>query len=671
MGPLALGTIFAGHRIEALVGRGGMGVVYRARQLELDRVVALKLIAPELLDDPQMRERFVREARTAAAIEHPNVIPLHYVGEEDGIAYLAMRFVDGNDVRSLVREHGVLAPERAAEITSQAGAALDAIHSDGFVHRDVKPANLLLARGDHVYLTDFGLTKHVHSRSGATRTGHWVGTLDYVAPEQIRGGLVDARADVYALGGVLHFMLTAHVPFDRDTDEAKLWAHLNDPPPLPSRVRPGLPIALDAVIERAMAKDPYARQPSAGDLGHAARAAAAGRSLAQSERMVARGAAAPGGDTAQPGLVEEVPTLTASQQLPAAAPALNDDARKPVTHRSRRRALALAGLAILVAGAAVIAVVAGGSGGRSDAGSSANGSGSTSVAAKRRGPRVGPTTDNVGERPNGIAIAGSDLWVTSNDLGRVTRIDAATGRKRAQQPRIGQGALDIAGGPSAVWVAVTPRSDVVRLDARTGRVTNHLHTPLRPVALAADDDNLWVAGRGATDGDADALFHYDPSGRLVRRIDVAKGVAAIALGGGALWVAELRRPGLLRVDPRTGRIRLWAALDFPGFALAFGSGYVWASLRDHDSVSRIGLRRRDDVVTSAAGHRPSGVTVAGGRVYVASYTDHNVVVIDPRTAQPTGPALRVPHNPYAIAAGFGHVWVTSAGANSVTRIDAD
>jgi len=284
---------------------------------------------------------------------------------------------------------------------------------------------------------------------------------------------------------------------------------------------------------------------------------------------------------------------------------------------------------------------------------------------------VGPTTEDVGERPNGIAIAGRDLWVTSNDLGRVTRIDSATGRKSAQRPRIGQGALDIVGGPSAVWVAVTPRSEVVRLDARTGRVTDRLHTPLRPVALAAGGHDLWVAGRGATDGDADALFHYDPSGRLVQRIDVSKGVAAIALGGGALWVAELRRPGLLRVDPRTRRMRLWAALDFPGFALAFGSGYLWASLRDHDSVSRIDPRRSGRVVSSAAGHRPSGVTVAGGRVYVASYADHTVVVIDPRTAQPSGRALRVGLNPYAIAAGSGHVWVANAGGNSVTRLDAD
>jgi serine/threonine protein kinase len=342
MGLLAPGTVFAGHRIESLVGRGGMGVVYRARHLELDRVVALKVIAPELLEDPGVRERFVREARTAASIEHPNVIPLHYAGEEDGIAYLAMRFVDGDDVRSLVRRDGVMAPGRAAEIVAQAGAALDAIHAAGFVHRDVKPANLLLAAGDHVYLSDFGLAKQALTRSGATRSGHWVGTLDYVAPEQIRGGRIDARADVYALGGVLHFMLTAHIPFDRESDEAKLWAHLADPPPLPSRLRAGRAVEFDAVVGRAMAKDPDARHPSAGDLGRAALAAARGAAAVQPERMVARGAASPEGAARQPGLAEEVPTLTGTRPAPEAVTA-PDGVPGRVRWRWRRPALVVGG----------------------------------------------------------------------------------------------------------------------------------------------------------------------------------------------------------------------------------------------------------------------------------------------------------------------------------------
>src|SRR3954470_23323458 len=288
MALLAPGALVAGYRIESVIGRGGMGVVYRAVELELDRVVALKVIAPELLADADIRARFVREARTAASIEHPNVIPVYAAGERDGVAFLAMRFVDGEDLRTAVRREGPLAPARAAELMTHAGAGLDAIHRAGYVHRDVKPANVLVDREDHVYVTDFGLAKQVLSRSGdRTATGQWVGTLDYIAPEQIRGESVDARADVYALGGVLCFLLTGHVPFERDRDEAKLWAQLAEPPPAPSSLRPELPRALDAVIARAMAKAPDERYPSAGDLARAAQAALTGAAPSQPERMVA------------------------------------------------------------------------------------------------------------------------------------------------------------------------------------------------------------------------------------------------------------------------------------------------------------------------------------------------------------------------------------------------
>src|SRR3954454_14324633 len=287
MRELAPGTDLAGYRIEALVGRGGMGVVYRAIQARLDRVVAVKVIAPELLGDEDVRKRFLAEARAAASVDHPNVIPVHDAGEQDGIAFIAMRYVPGDDLRSLVRHGGPLEPGEAADLIAQAAAALDAIHRSGFVHRDVKPANLLVDANRHVYLTDFGLAKTVLTHTGGTRTGQWVGTLDYIAPEQIRGGRIDARADVYALGGVLHFALTGRVPFEREGDEAKLWAQLSAPPPVPSSRRRGLRSQFDAVVARAMAKEPDARFPSAGDLGRAARAAALGRTATEPERMVA------------------------------------------------------------------------------------------------------------------------------------------------------------------------------------------------------------------------------------------------------------------------------------------------------------------------------------------------------------------------------------------------
>ena len=310
MAELAAGTVFAGHRIESVAGRGGMGVVYRATQLALDRTVALKVIAPGLLEDQTVRNRFVRESKVAASIDHPNVIPIYYAGEEDGIAYIAMRYVAGDDVRSLVRREGQLDPERAARLVAQVGAALDEAHAAGLVHRDIKPANVLLTSEDHVYLTDFGLTKHALSVAGSTKPGHWVGTLDYVAPEQIRGERIDARADVYALGCLLFYALTGDVPFKRESDEARLWAHLSEPPPKPSER--GVPDAFDPVIERALAKDPEERYPSAGDLGRAAVAAATNRRPTERERLVAKGAAAP----------IESPTVTAAA-IPK--PAARDD----------------------------------------------------------------------------------------------------------------------------------------------------------------------------------------------------------------------------------------------------------------------------------------------------------------------------------------------------------
>jgi len=274
MAVLAPGTVLGGCRIEAVVGRGGMGVVYRARQLDLDRDVAVKVIAPELVDDQPTRTRFLREARAAGAVEHPNVIPVHGAGTADECAYLVMRYIHGADLRTLVSRDGPLEPRRAARIAIHVGDALDAIHRAGYVHRDVKPQNVMIDADGHVYLSDLGLAKHAMTTAGPTRSQQWVGTLDFVAPEQIRGERVDARTDVYALGGVVFFMLTGHVPFEREHDHAKLWAHLAAEPPRPSAFRPNLARELDAVVVRALAKDPEQRQPSAGDLGRAVRAAA-------------------------------------------------------------------------------------------------------------------------------------------------------------------------------------------------------------------------------------------------------------------------------------------------------------------------------------------------------------------------------------------------------------
>lgn len=274
----SLGTHIGGYMIEAEAGRGGMGVVYRAHDPELDRTVAVKVIAPDLAREDGFRTRFEREARATAQLDHPNVIPVFGAGEDDGRLYIAMRWVDGTDLGRLIQERGALEPRLAADLVAQAAAALDAAHAHGLVHRDVKPANLLLpsAARSHVYLTDFGLAKRDETGAAITTTGNWLGTPDYAAPEQIEGRPLDARADVYALGCVLFAALTGRPPFADVPRLRKGWAQVNEAPPALRSIAPGVPAALEPVAAKALAKDPADRYRSAGELGAAALAAIRG-----------------------------------------------------------------------------------------------------------------------------------------------------------------------------------------------------------------------------------------------------------------------------------------------------------------------------------------------------------------------------------------------------------
>src|SRR3954454_19026137 len=273
MADLAVGSAFAEHLILGVAGRGGMGTVYRARQLRLKRDVALKVIAPAVSGDPAFRARFEREIEAAASIHHPHVIPVYHAGEEDGLLFVTMRFVDGVDLGRLLAAERRLEPVRAATLIAQVAEALDAAHERGVVHRDVKPGNVLL-EGEHALLTDFGLTKLLTADTKDTETGTVVGTFDYIAPEQLDGGHVDARTDVYALGCVLYQTITGEVPFPRVGMAAKMMAHYSEPPPAVTALVPEAPAQLDDVVARALAKDPAGRYASAGELGRAAVAAA-------------------------------------------------------------------------------------------------------------------------------------------------------------------------------------------------------------------------------------------------------------------------------------------------------------------------------------------------------------------------------------------------------------
>lgn len=377
---LERGSELGGYRIDELIGQGGMGVVYRVTNVALNRIYALKLLAPALAADGPFRERFQREMRIAASLHHPHVVAIHYAGEQDGLLFLAMDYVHGTDLRELVIKDGALDPVRAVALLSQVASALDAAHSKGLVHRDVKPANVLITVRDgeeHAYLTDFGLAKRSDTLSGLTVEGNVVGTVDYMAPEQVTGERTDARTDIYSLGCVLYRMLTGKVPYERETTIATLFAHVHDPPPALEGPAADQYPELEPVLERAMAKKPEDRYLSTGDFARDAAAALRGTRTTLSQAMVATGDALPAG-AGSPAPSEPAAETAVSPAAPPPAVALAPGVAPPPPPGSpggpaggfgawlrRHRWPALGALAVLVAAVVVVIVLAsGGSSGK-------------------------------------------------------------------------------------------------------------------------------------------------------------------------------------------------------------------------------------------------------------------------------------------------------------------
>jgi serine/threonine protein kinase len=336
-GGLQPGQTVAGYRIEGTLGHGGMGVVYLAEHLRLGRKVALKILAPHLAADEDFRQRFIRESQMAAAIDHPNIVPIYDADETDGMLYIAMRYVEGSDLRALLEAKGRLGTARTIALLEQVAGALDAAHERGLVHRDIKPANILIAEpGDRVFVSDFGAAKET-TGPGLTRTGLFIGTVSYAAPEQIEGRPVGAATDVYALGCVLFQCLSGGPPYEQESEAAVIYAHLRTPPPSLSAVRGDVPVAFDTVIATAMAKDQDARYATATALVAAARAAVADTRPAAGPTFPPAPATVP---TPQPAEPPPPPTVEAPAPPPSGA---------------RRRLLLIA-----LAAAPVVAALAGG-----------------------------------------------------------------------------------------------------------------------------------------------------------------------------------------------------------------------------------------------------------------------------------------------------------------------
>jgi serine/threonine protein kinase len=365
-----IGTQIADYRIERLVGRGGMSVVYLAEHVRLHRKAALKLLSPDLAEDPTFRARFVSEWERLAQLDHPNIIPVFEAGEADGLLYIAMRYVKTTDLKGLIEQEGQLDPERAIRIVAQTASALDAAHSQDLVHRDVKPANILVAAGaglegtDHVYLSDFGLTKHTQSRSGLTQTGHFMGTIDYVAPEQITGKGVDGRTDQYALACVLYQCLTGSVPYPREEETAALFAHLQEPPPRATELRRDLPMEVDAVIGRAMAKLKEERFETCTDFAREARAALNVTAPSVTERPAPqisetvlatppRAGTAGGAAGSAAASLPSAPSIDAPPQPPPTVPPMQPPSGKPA---GGRRAAIIGVVAVAAVAIGVVAI---------------------------------------------------------------------------------------------------------------------------------------------------------------------------------------------------------------------------------------------------------------------------------------------------------------------------
>lgn len=574
-----VGAVIGGLRIDAVAGRGGMGVVFKAHQLALDRTVAMKIVNPELASDPEFRERFRREARLAAALDHPHVVPVLSAGEEDGHLFLVMRFVDGTDLATMLATQGRLDPRDAAEIVAQVGSALDAAHTRGLVHRDVKPANVLVTRPAgrwHAFLTDFGITKEL-AGSGMTRSGLVVGSLDYIAPEALAGDPVDGRADVYSLGCVLFESLTGSVPFPRDNSAAKMYAHMHTP--APSLTLPWLGPPFDAVMARALAKRPAERFAAAGELGQAARAAAAGAPVGtpvgSSSPWQYSGAAEWPPWTPEPGYFTG---------RPGTPPPLTEvGAERPA--RGRRWVWGVVAGVVAVAVAATVTIVA-------LRGSPGPGPGpvpptTTQVATPAPATNL-PAAGQVEGAPIAVGVGPADVlggggfvWTANSDAGSVTRIDPASGAT-AEFRVDGQPGTTVA-GHGKIWVwnwssAVTP------VDVATGQVGDLVRTELDFAAVAAGPDYLWFTAPATN-----VVGRIDMrTGQFdTRTIPVGRRPGPIAVDGGKVYVLNREDRSLTTIDEQSATV-IGEPRSLPDGAAILGAGFGHVYVSGGGKITPVG-----------------------------------------------------------------------------------
>ena len=633
---LGPGSRIAGYLVEEQVGAGGMAVVFRARDEMLGRLAAVKVIAPPMAGDEEFRARFLRESRMAAAVDSLHIIPVYGAGEADGLLYIATRYVPGGDLTALMRRAGGrLEPARAVTLVEQVASALDVAHAAGLVHRDVKPQNILVdtvpERAEHVYLADFGLSKAAQS-TGLTASGQFLGTPDYCAPEQIRGARVDGRADQYALGCVAFALLTGALPFHREETVATIFAHLQEPVPQATGLRPELPAAVDGVIAQALAKSPDGRYGRCGEFAAALREAVdAGRTATVIPR---------GEDTGY-------------------ASTITRDRGSAGIHREHRRRgghKALAGwaagaAAVLAAGVAAVVgfhllppaarspgrppshpVVSQASSSRQAPGQTTSQAAGSDLVSSRAlsGSRYGFSS------PRDIADDGTHIWVPNSTRNTVAELSAGDG-SLIRTLSAGNALSDpgpIASDGTHLWVINDSNGSVVELSASDGSLIRTLPSGSyglkNPDGIADDGTHLWITNLNSTVTELHAS-----DGSYIRTLSGSRygfgNAQGLTFDGTHIWVAD----GSNQVtefnasDGTVVRIVKGSSHYFRyPLGIAFDGSHIWVTSGGLNAVTELSASGGFVRMLSSASYDfnvPGGITAAAGHVWIANYDGNSVV----------------------------------------------
>jgi len=716
---IEIGGVLAGFRIERLLGSGAMGAVYLSEDVHLRRKVAVKVLAPELAADERFRKRFLVESQLAASLDHPNIVPIYAAGEEGGLLYLAMRYVEGYDLRDLVDSTpGGLDPAQAVRLLGPVADALDAAHALGLVHRDVKPANVIVAaESEQPYLCDFGLARHATSAESLTGTQGFIGTIAYIAPEQIASGNVDARADVYSLGCVLFECLTGTPPFSRDSDLRVIFAHVNEPPPLLTAARPELPPQIDAVVQKALAKEPDERYSTCSEL--LTDAAAALQVGAPAKAPLIR-KTIPGVRTFVIADLRGYTRYTVDHGDEAAAAAATEFAeivRRVVEQRdgrlielrgdealvvfdSARQALRSAlelqeegaglplGIGVGLDSGEAIPVGEGYRGGALNlAARLCSLAGPGEVLATETVLQLARAVDTVKygerrvERVKGFAepvtaveILPADRRAKRWTVPRLKRAARRAARRRGV--RIAT-ALTLAGGAAAAVVLVVAGG--------AGAAHQIAQKSLGVVSPAGHvEAQLPLGGAGEAHLGLGSLWFGSYDDKTVERIDlrthkrvgslvpIQDGIAGMAVGLGAVWVVDGTKPELLRIDPRyltIQKIPLPAKqgqIDYTATTQAtVGDGSVWVALANE--VIRVNPSTLRVVKTIPVSNADL-LAFGDGNLWVGQSNISNISEIDPRINKVVR-TLKLRDWVSSVTVGGGSVWASIDPDDSVWQFD--